>query len=302
MDVDRRINSPNPSGRPYAGKPSFQGATHMSDRVTIFDTTLRDGEQSCGCSMNVPEKLRMARKLVELGVDVMEAGFPAASEGDLEAVDASAGSTATSAWPPWPAVTRATSRRRPGRWPTPSGPRIHTFIATSPIHLKHKLKKTADEALEIAVKAIEQARSYVDDVEFSAEDATRTSLDVLLQLRRGGGGGGRHHGQPARHGRVHHAGRDGRSHRQGQPGPRRPGGRQRPLPRRPGPGGGQLAGRRPGGRPPDRVHHQRHRRAGRQLLARGGGHGHGGPQGRLRLRRPASAPSSCTPPAGCWRS
>jgi 2-isopropylmalate synthase len=154
----------------------------MSDRVTIFDTTLRDGEQSCGCSMNVPEKLRMARTLVELGVDVLEAGFPAASEGDLEAVDkigrehGDASIAALARCHPGDIETAARALAHAKR------PRIHTFIATSPIHLKHKLKKTADEALEIAVKAIEQARRYVDDVEFSAEDATRTSLDVLLRF------------------------------------------------------------------------------------------------------------------------
>jgi 2-isopropylmalate synthase len=154
----------------------------MSDRVTIFDTTLRDGEQSCGCSMTVPEKLRMARTLVELGVDVLEAGFPAASEGDLEAVDrigreydgASVAALARCHPGDIEAAARALSHAK--------RPRIHTFIATSPIHLKHKLKKTAEEALETAVKAIEQARRYVDDVEFSAEDATRTSLDVLLRF------------------------------------------------------------------------------------------------------------------------
>jgi 2-isopropylmalate synthase len=161
---------------------SSKGPEHMSDRVTIFDTTLRDGEQSCGCSMTVAEKLRMARKLVDLGVDVLEAGFPAASEGDLEAVDRVAreheGARVAALARCHPgdieAAARALAKARK--------PRIHTFIATSPIHLKHKLKKTAEEALEIAVKAIEQARRYVDDVEFSAEDATRTSMDVLLRF------------------------------------------------------------------------------------------------------------------------
>ena len=154
----------------------------MSDRVTIFDTTLRDGEQSCGCSMTVTEKLRMARTLVELGVDVLEAGFPAASEGDLEAVDrigreydgASVAALARCHPGDIEAAARALSHAK--------RPRIHTFIATSPIHLKHKLKKTAEQALEAAVKAVEQARRYVDDVEFSAEDATRTSIDVLIQF------------------------------------------------------------------------------------------------------------------------
>src|SRR4051812_22962152 len=151
----------------------------MSDRVFIFDTTLRDGEQSCGCSMSVAEKLRMARRLVDLGVDVMEAGFPMASEGDFESVDKIGREYKD-------LTVAALARCHPGDIEKAARalehthrPRIHTFIATSPIHLKHKLKKTEDQALEDAVKAIELARKYVDDVEFSAEDATRTSAAVL---------------------------------------------------------------------------------------------------------------------------
>jgi 2-isopropylmalate synthase len=154
----------------------------MSDRVTIFDTTLRDGEQSCGCSMSVAEKLRMARKLVELGVDVMEAGFPAASEGDFEAVrtvaaeqfDVTVAALARCHTGDIEAAARALEKSKRAR--------IHTFIATSPIHLKHKLKKTEDEAMEAARKAVAQARKYFDDVEFSAEDATRTSPEVLIKF------------------------------------------------------------------------------------------------------------------------
>src|SRR2546421_2814003 len=118
----------------------------MSDRVSIFDTTLRDGEQSCGCSMSVAEKLRMARQLVDLGVDVLEAGFPIASEGDFEAV----GKVARE----HPGVTVAALARcstgdieRAARaLDQAKRPRIHTFIATSPIHLAHKLKKTEAQA------------------------------------------------------------------------------------------------------------------------------------------------------------
>jgi 2-isopropylmalate synthase len=154
----------------------------MSDRVTIFDTTLRDGEQSCGCSMSVAEKLRMARKLAELGVDVMEAGFPAASEGDFEAVRTistegfgmSVAALARCHTGDIEAAARALDKAKRGR--------IHTFIATSPIHLKHKLKKTEAEAMEAAHKAVSLARKYFDDVEFSAEDATRTSHEVLIQF------------------------------------------------------------------------------------------------------------------------
>ncbi|MCG5052154.1 MAG: 2-isopropylmalate synthase [Myxococcales bacterium] len=156
----------------------------MNDRVFIFDTTLRDGEQSCGCSMTVAEKLQMARKLVELGVDVMEAGFPMASEGDTEAVDqisrtfsgVSVAALARCNVKDIEQAARALDKAK--------RPRIHTFIATSPIHLEYKLRKTEDQALESAVKAIQLARKYVGEVEFSAEDATRTSPESLARFAR----------------------------------------------------------------------------------------------------------------------
>jgi 2-isopropylmalate synthase len=154
----------------------------MSNRVYIFDTTLRDGEQSPGCSMNMAEKLRMAAKLVDLGVDILEAGFPIASDGDYESVDA------VSREFPWVQVAalarsctldveRAAASLRNAR-----RPRIHTFIATSDIHLKYKLKKSRQQVLDDAVAAVELARRHVDDVEFSAEDATRTEPDYLEQV------------------------------------------------------------------------------------------------------------------------
>jgi 2-isopropylmalate synthase len=156
----------------------------MANRVYIFDTTLRDGEQSPGCSMTVPEKLRLARKLVELGVDILEAGFPIASEGDFEAVDA------VSREFPWvqvaalarantPDLERAIESLKHAR-----RPRIHTFIATSEIHLKYKLKKSQQQVLDEAVAAVELARNFTEDVEFSAEDATRTDPDYLEQISR----------------------------------------------------------------------------------------------------------------------
>ncbi len=157
----------------------------MTDqRVYIFDTTLRDGEQSPGCSMTVEEKLRMARKLVELGVDILEAGFPIASDGDFEAVDTISRevSSVTVA-----ALARACAldiERAVRALDKARRPRLHTFIATSDIHLKYKLKKTREQVLEEAVKAVELARRYVDDVEFSAEDATRTDLDYLEEVSR----------------------------------------------------------------------------------------------------------------------
>lgn len=154
----------------------------MSDRIYIFDTTLRDGEQSPGCSMTVTEKLGMAARLADLGVDIMEAGFPIASQGDFEAVDA------VSRQFPWMQVAalarsnkldveRAGEALKHAR-----RPRIHTFIATSDIHLKFKLKKSRAEVLEDAVNAVRLARQYCDDVEFSAEDATRTDIGYLVEI------------------------------------------------------------------------------------------------------------------------
>jgi len=156
----------------------------MANRVYIFDTTLRDGEQSPGCSMTVPEKLRLARKLVELGVDILEAGFPIASEGDYEAVDAvsrefSWVQVAALARANTPDVERAADALKHAR-----RPRIHTFIATSEIHLKYKLKKSQQQVLDEAAAAVELARQYTDDVEFSAEDATRTELGYLEEISR----------------------------------------------------------------------------------------------------------------------
>ncbi len=156
----------------------------MNNRVWIFDTTLRDGEQSPGCSMTVPEKLRMAGKLVELGVDILEAGFPIASQGDFEAVDA------VSREFPWVQVaalarcTRMDVERAAESLKKARRPRIHTFLATSDIHLKYKLKKSRQQVLDDAVAAVELARSYVDDVEFSAEDGARTDPDYLEQVAR----------------------------------------------------------------------------------------------------------------------
>src|SRR5437868_11004740 len=146
----------------------------MNNRVWIFDTTLRDGEQSPGCSMTVPEKLRMAGKLVELGVDILEAGFPIASDGDFQAVDA------VSREYPWvqvAALARSCTldvERAAASLKHAKRPRIHTFIATSDIHLKYKLKKSQQQVLDDAVAAVELARRHVDDVEFSAEDGART--------------------------------------------------------------------------------------------------------------------------------
>jgi 2-isopropylmalate synthase len=154
----------------------------MSNRVYIFDTTLRDGEQSPGCSMTVPEKTRMARKLVELGVDILEAGFPIASDGDFEAVDAI---SREFHWVTVAALARSCTldvERAARALEHARRPRIHTFIATSEIHLTYKLKKSQQQVLDEAVAAVELARQHVDDVEFSAEDGARTDPEFLERI------------------------------------------------------------------------------------------------------------------------
>src|ERR1700736_3618634 len=180
----RRYFRPGPSESPLAG-PAGQNkaATQtMSDRVYIFDTTLRDGEQSPGCSMTVQEKTRMAHKLVELGVDILEAGFPIASDGDFEAVDAI---SREFPWVTVAALARSCTldvERAAHSLAQARRPPIHTFMATSDIHLKYTLKKSREQVLNEAVAAVELARRYVDDVEFSAEDGARTDPDYLEQI------------------------------------------------------------------------------------------------------------------------
>ncbi len=151
-------------------------------RIRIFDTTLRDGEQSPGASMNVEEKIQVARQLVRLGVDVIEAGFPVASSGDFDAVRRIAsevGGVTIAAL----ARTKDKDIESAGEAIRPAGlGRIHTFIATSDIHLKHKLRMERDEVLDNAVRAVTLARRYTDDVEFSAEDATRSDWDYLCTV------------------------------------------------------------------------------------------------------------------------
>lgn len=154
----------------------------MSDKLIIFDTTLRDGEQSPGAAMTKDEKIRIARQLEKLGVDVIEAGFAAASPGDADAIRGVAmaieNSTVCS-------LARASERdvRAAGEAikPAKSG-RIHTFIATSPIHMEKKLRMQPDQVVEAAIMAIKLALEYTDDVEFSAEDAVRSEMDFLVRV------------------------------------------------------------------------------------------------------------------------
>jgi 2-isopropylmalate synthase len=154
----------------------------MSDRLIIFDTTLRDGEQSPGATLTSSEKLETARQLAKLGIDVMEAGFPAASPGDLMAVQMIArevkGVTIA-------ALARTNEHDVTKAWEgvrDAESARIHTFIATSPVHMKYKLRKSPDEVVEAARAAVTLAKRFVDDVEFSAEDATRSEWDFLCRI------------------------------------------------------------------------------------------------------------------------
>jgi 2-isopropylmalate synthase len=154
----------------------------VSERVYIFDTTLRDGEQSPGNTMNTQEKLRVARQLEALGVDIIEAGFPIASEGDFDAVRQIA---ATIKNCEVAGLARANDADIDRAWEAVKvavKPRIHTFISTSDIHLKYQFKKTRDEILKIAVHSVKRAKKYTGNVEFSAMDATRSDWDYLCRM------------------------------------------------------------------------------------------------------------------------
>src|SRR3989454_3230592 len=173
------------TGRAVRGPRCFPGRAGVKettmDRVQIFDTTLRDGEQSPGATMNVEEKLAIARQLEHLGVDVIEAGFAASSEGDFESVRRVAAAVAkpivlslarTREQDVDRAIKAVEKAKRPG---------IHIFIATSDIHLKHKLMMSREEVLDAAVWAVSLAKKHIDYVEFSAEDASRSDREYLVQ-------------------------------------------------------------------------------------------------------------------------
>ncbi len=152
------------------------------DRLTIFDTTLRDGEQSPGFSMNTDEKIRLARQIEALGADIIEAGFPIASDDDAHAVELIAQQIRR---PVIAALARCNPAdiERAGESLRPAErSRIHTFIATSDLHLERKLRIGRDECLQAVTDAVTQARGYTDDVEFSAEDATRSDIEFLCRV------------------------------------------------------------------------------------------------------------------------
>ena len=165
-------------------QPTLQRAPAQpgNSRIVIFDTTLRDGEQSPGAAMTKEEKVRVARQLERLGVDVIEAGFAAASPGDWEAVHEIAQTITESTVC---SLARAVENdiRKAGEAIAPAPKkRIHTFIATSPIHMEYKLKMKPQQVIDAAVKAVKIAKEYTDDVEFSAEDAVRSDLDFLAKI------------------------------------------------------------------------------------------------------------------------
>ncbi|MDO6461084.1 2-isopropylmalate synthase [Granulosicoccaceae sp. 1_MG-2023] len=153
-----------------------------NDRIIFFDTTLRDGEQSPGASMTRDEKVRIARALERMRVDVIEAGFPAASPGDFESVKAVSEVVTDSTICGLSRANSADIARAGEALKGAARSRIHTFIATSPIHMEMKLKMSPDEVVEQAVAAVREARRYTDDVEFSAEDAGRSDADFLCRI------------------------------------------------------------------------------------------------------------------------
>jgi 2-isopropylmalate synthase len=153
-----------------------------NDKLVIFDTTLRDGEQSPGAAMTKEEKLRIAKSLEKLGVDVIEAGFAISSEGDFAAVKSIADTIKDCVVCSLSRTTHGDIERAAEALKNAVAPRIHTFIATSPIHMEYKLQMTADEVLEQSIGAVKIARNFVDDVEFSLEDGSRTEFDYMCRV------------------------------------------------------------------------------------------------------------------------
>ncbi|HEV7718659.1 MAG TPA: 2-isopropylmalate synthase [Arsenicitalea sp.] len=156
-------------------------ASNNKDRVYIFDTTLRDGEQSPGATMTLEEKLQVAEILDDMGVDIIEAGFPIASNGDFEAVSEVAKRSKRAVIAGLARAIPADIDRAGEAIRHAKRGRIHTFVSTSPIHLAHQMRKSQDEVLEIISKTVAQARNLIDDVEWSAMDATRTPIEYLMR-------------------------------------------------------------------------------------------------------------------------
>ncbi|MGH7248507.1 MAG: 2-isopropylmalate synthase, partial [Pseudomonadota bacterium] len=153
-----------------------------ANRVIIFDTTMRDGEQSPGASMNLEEKIRIALVLEEMGVDVIEGGFPIASNGDFEAVREIAKVIKTSSVCGLARAARADIDRAWEALQNAKRPRIHTFLSTSPLHMKYKLQMTPEQVHQAVIDSVTQARNLCPDVEWSAEDGSRTEHDFLCRV------------------------------------------------------------------------------------------------------------------------
>ncbi|BAE52316.1 Isopropylmalate/homocitrate/citramalate synthase [Paramagnetospirillum magneticum AMB-1] len=173
----RLFSVPRPSG----GAPECKSEYMDHNRVIIFDTTLRDGEQSPGASMNLEEKVRIALVLEEMGVDVIEAGFPIASNGDFEAVEAVAKAVKTSVICGLARATKGDIERCAEAIRPAARGRIHTFLSTSPLHMKYKLQMEPEKVLEKVAESVAYARKLTDDVEWSAEDGSRTEHDFLCR-------------------------------------------------------------------------------------------------------------------------
>ena len=257
-------------------------AKSEKDRVVIFDTTLRDGEQCPGATMTHEEKLEVAELLDQMGVDIIEAGFPVASEGDFAAVHEIAKRTKNAvvcglSRAAFKDIDRCAEAIKPAK-----RSRIHTFLSTSPVHMKYKLQKEPQEVYEMVIASghpraqLHRRRGMVE----RGRHPHRARLP--LPLRRSRDQCRRHHHQHPRHRRLHGAGRVFRAHQDDARAraERRQGALLRALPRRSRHGGGELARRRARRHPPDRMHHQRHRRARRQRRARGGRDGDEGAQRR----------------------
>jgi 2-isopropylmalate synthase len=161
---------------------SKEPATMSSNQIVFFDTTLRDGEQSPGCTMHHEEKLRMAHQLADLGVDVIEAGFAIASQGDSDSIRTIAREVRNARIASLARCKREDIEAAARSIEPAKSPRIHTFLASSDLHLQAKLKITRAEALDQAADSVRFARTFTDDVEFSAEDATRTDPDFLVKI------------------------------------------------------------------------------------------------------------------------
>ena len=178
------------------------------NRVLIFDTTLRDGEQCPGASMTFEEKIEVAELLDEMGVDIIEAGFPIASQGDFESVSevakrAKKAVIAGLARAAMKDIDRCAEAVRHAQ-----RPRIHTFLSTSPVHMKWKLQKEPHEVYEMVIQQVTRARNHVEDVEWSSEDGTRNRARFPLPLRRSRDQSGRHHHQHPGHRRLFDADRN----------------------------------------------------------------------------------------------